>query len=103
MSTLLPTYLFKKSATYFFTKIQNNMNNKIALERLYTAIDKQGIISAHNYIRFLKTCKNFRTENKLNWLKSDVRGSRLRPWFVAEAFSFVLSKHWYKILVSTDL
>jgi len=30
------------------------MNNKITHERFYTAIDKQGIISAHNYIRFLK-------------------------------------------------
>jgi hypothetical protein len=39
---------------YFITQIQNNMNNKIKRERLYTAIDKQGIVSAHNYIRFLK-------------------------------------------------
>lgn len=30
------------------------MNNKIARERFNTAIDKKGIISAHNYIRFLK-------------------------------------------------
>jgi len=30
------------------------MNNKITRERFYTAIDKQGIISAQNYIRFLK-------------------------------------------------